>query len=231
MLIAMRNAMMAGGGLSAKSYVQDGLVAMWDGIENAGWGQHDASATTWKNLTGNGYDLTLTAGTYWTDTGCATNSRSSGRLAYRSANLTNVLTIECVFDMRSEVNNNQGRCLVKVRNSRSVMCLGLMAIRSRGEPSVSMDTTALVLISQFSASVVYAELAANDNIYFNGAKTDTISASGNWNLSTELSIGGNGSATTAIVGKCHSVRLYSRALTADEIAANYAVDKARFNLP
>jgi hypothetical protein len=28
-----------------------------------------------------------------------------------------------------------------------------------------------------------------------------------------------------------AVRLYSRALTADEIAANYAVDKARFNLP
>jgi hypothetical protein len=32
-------------------------------------------------------------------------------------------------------------------------------------------------------------------------------------------------------GLIHSVRLYSRALTADEIAANYAVDKARFNLP
>ena len=27
-----------------------------------------------------------------------------------------------------------------------------------------------------------------------------------------------------------SLRVYSRALTADEVAANYAVDKARFNL-
>ena len=27
------------------------------------------------------------------------------------------------------------------------------------------------------------------------------------------------------------LRLYSRALTADEIAANYAIDKARFGLP
>ena len=29
---------------------------------------------------------------------------------------------------------------------------------------------------------------------------------------------------------CHAIRLYSRALTAAEVAANYAVDKARFNL-
>jgi hypothetical protein len=28
---------------TAKDYVQDGLVAMWDGIENAGWGVHDES--------------------------------------------------------------------------------------------------------------------------------------------------------------------------------------------
>ncbi|MBQ1429034.1 MAG: hypothetical protein IIZ06_05145, partial [Kiritimatiellae bacterium] len=46
-------------GPTARDYVQDGLVAMWDGIENAGWGQHDASATTWKDLTGNENDLSL----------------------------------------------------------------------------------------------------------------------------------------------------------------------------
>ena len=32
-------------------------------------------------------------------------------------------------------------------------------------------------------------------------------------------------------GKFHCCRIYNRALTAAEIAANYAVDKARFNLP
>ena len=29
----------------------------------------------------------------------------------------------------------------------------------------------------------------------------------------------------------YSLRVYSRALTADEIAHNYAIDKERFNLP
>ena len=45
---------------TARDYVQDGLIAMWDGIENAGWGVHDPNATTWKDLTGNGNDLIVT---------------------------------------------------------------------------------------------------------------------------------------------------------------------------
>ena len=53
MLINLRNALMAGKRTpTARDYVQDGLVAMWDGIENAGWGVHDAAATTWKDLVG-----------------------------------------------------------------------------------------------------------------------------------------------------------------------------------
>ena len=34
------------------SYVADGLVAQWDGIDNAGRGLHDAETTTWKDLAG-----------------------------------------------------------------------------------------------------------------------------------------------------------------------------------
>ena len=49
MLINLRNALMAGKRTpTAKDYVQDGLLALWDGIENAGWGTHDVNATTWK---------------------------------------------------------------------------------------------------------------------------------------------------------------------------------------
>lgn len=43
-----------------------------------------------------------------------------------------------------------------------------------------------------------------------------------------------GCKATAVGGKpieIYHIRAYSRALTADEIAHNYAVDKARFNLP
>ena len=47
------------GGVTARDYIQDGLVAMWDGIENAGWGKHDENATNWVDLV-SGYTLKLT---------------------------------------------------------------------------------------------------------------------------------------------------------------------------
>lgn len=44
---------------TAADYVKEGLVAMWDGEENAGFGIHDQYATTWKDLAGN-CDLSAT---------------------------------------------------------------------------------------------------------------------------------------------------------------------------
>jgi len=38
-------------------YSKDGLVAHFDAIDNAGAGQHDPAATTWKDLSPNAYDL------------------------------------------------------------------------------------------------------------------------------------------------------------------------------
>ena len=35
---------------TAADYVQDGLVCMWDAIENVGWGVHDDTATHWTEL-------------------------------------------------------------------------------------------------------------------------------------------------------------------------------------
>ena len=47
--------------IPASAYVQDGLIAQWDGIENAGAGQHDANATVWKDLKGT-HDVPLISG-------------------------------------------------------------------------------------------------------------------------------------------------------------------------
>ena len=44
------------GELTAQSYVRWGLAACYDGIENAGYGTHDANATKWKDLSGHGLD-------------------------------------------------------------------------------------------------------------------------------------------------------------------------------
>lgn len=50
MIMGARVGVLAKAGPTAKDYVQDDLIAMWDGIENAGWGVHDQKATVWKDL-------------------------------------------------------------------------------------------------------------------------------------------------------------------------------------
>jgi hypothetical protein len=52
--------------LTAKSYIQNNLIAMYDGIENMGFGKHNNNATTWINLgsLGNNYNATRLIGSF-----------------------------------------------------------------------------------------------------------------------------------------------------------------------
>ena len=38
--------------IGADAYIQDGLLHMWDGIENAEWGLHDNNSLIWQDLVG-----------------------------------------------------------------------------------------------------------------------------------------------------------------------------------
>ncbi len=62
----------ATGSLDA-GYLAEDLALRLDGIDNAGVGVHNASATVWKDLSGNGRDATLYGNadgtSYWTDKG------------------------------------------------------------------------------------------------------------------------------------------------------------------
>lgn len=46
-------------------YITKGLVAMWDGEWNAGWGLHDDNAAVWKDLARNGCDAILSGAYSW----------------------------------------------------------------------------------------------------------------------------------------------------------------------
>ncbi len=54
-------------------YIQEGLVAQFDGIDNTGTGSHSTNATTWKNLKNTG-DVTLYNGQPWQSNGYRFNS-------------------------------------------------------------------------------------------------------------------------------------------------------------
>lgn len=74
---------------------------MWDGIENAGIGIHRADATTWVDLTNNGYDYALYGGYSWNRDSLHFNGIDArGQTAdIPSSNVffTGPITVECVF--------------------------------------------------------------------------------------------------------------------------------------
>ena len=68
---------------TSASYVQDGLIAQWDAIDNEGTGTHNPNATVWKDLVGHN-DLTLTNSAAWRRGICFyMNTRTDGLAAAR----------------------------------------------------------------------------------------------------------------------------------------------------
>lgn len=220
MLIDMRNALMAGGGLSAKSYVQDGLVAMWDGIENAGWGVHDPNATVWKDLIGD-IDLTFYSQNASVEdnrvecsgTGCVARSAAGKNLTAAAQQIESVLRIDRVS--AQIILNAKGQ----VYYTDTAGYIGYR--RSNGAKHGS-------LVTSFSHWL-------NQGVYVNGRAESMTRLNDDWSAGTYnyLFLGRVDSLSDryTLKGAIYNLRLYSRALDADDIAANYAVDKARFNLP
>ena len=203
---------------TAKSYVQDGLIAMWDGIENAGWGVHDAAATTWKNLISNN-DLGPTQG-MWSDDGLICTGGMI--LLVRIEDSVSTLEIVC---STSRVNTAQ-----LVFNARRNPSGNFDAGFSfRGNNTVNFyDGGPCFLASNPTGINSYAYVWTGSVLYENGAVKTSLGSGATFRTSY------NGISTRSEYpyhGKICRIGCYSRALTAEEIAANYAIDKERFNLP
>ena len=74
--------------IPASAYVQDGLVVQFDGIENAGRGRHDSSATTWVDLAGGIGDATRKSDKVVWQENCWTNGVDEGWLVVADSDLT-----------------------------------------------------------------------------------------------------------------------------------------------
>ena len=242
MMLGARTAAWAksgGGTPSAKSYVQDGLIAMWDGIENAAWGAHDPSATVWKDLVG-GYDVSNSySDMTWTDDGYSFGSKN-GNFFYRSS-ATEILntvksklfTMEVVRSSYSPISNT-GFISLGANSNRNIMifdsykvidniCIFLGNINRTAGITVPNLSFARTFVGNLSSILIYTDSTGGISVSFGEIS----------NNDSELYIGrisypiGN----TVCNGIVNAVRFYSRALTEDEIAHNYAIDKARFGLP
>ena len=106
LFVCMATIFLAGAACAATSasYVQRGLIAQWDGIDNVGTGVHDPNATVWKDLKGN-LDMTLTSKGRWMPRGNALFVAGMGAQGASAAPAYK--TIEVVYRMAQ----NGGRLL------------------------------------------------------------------------------------------------------------------------
>ena len=232
-MIGARLTMFGGAkGLSAKSYVQDGLVAMWDGIENAGWGTHDSSATVWKDLVGDTDFTIYDSSTTFTD--------QSLKMAY--ANIANRCATSKNFDFVAiEIYGKyqEGSRILFIDNSSPYRC-ALIFQTNLTTLQTTNGVTKMFSIGDRSSynnkmglSVEYNASYKCNGAVFNGVNRPLIDDSNSWVIPYHncFSLGARMDwITNVFAGEFFNIRIYNRALTGAEIAHNYAVDKERFGL-
>ena len=217
---------------SPNAYVQDGLIAMWDGEWNAGRGVHDDAATVWKDLVGTRDLAIFTYDTSWED-----------KCVYASAGVVTVSTvasideacaIECVY-MQTADNTAYAGTLVwngtTYVNGTAANRVTLIHTRFHGGETDGLQV-AHDKFAYFDTSSVYNRIytftGQRSTCYRDavGFETKTMSADG-WGGSG-FQFGCRGTSGYAAPGRYYCVRVYNRELTAEEVAHNYEIDKARF---
>lgn len=240
---------------TAADYVQSGLVNFWDGIENADWGIHtDDKSIGWVDLAGNAANIVLTDTTVFWESTSLTRVGTWGRvLAYPTIDLTDPLserTFEFVVsaeDLPSEpastyyfwalkgTSSYANRLLWTKRSQDSIPYIWGTIRASAGNAwlGTSEDLLRPCTVSMVGTSEPSTVERNWGYYYFNGIKTSSGLFGGNpYPEGTDMALFAavrNWPASNTI--RFHSIRIYNRALTAEEVAHNHLIDRLRFNLP
>lgn len=231
--------------------VTDGLVFA---VDAANTKSYPGSGTTWKDLSGNGNDGTLTNGPTF-------DSSYAGGIIYdmsndyvkvnNSSSITitgSEITYEAVFKTSYTVIDNNGNAIISKRKHWESGDLSFSLWHVQGDYiSGSIDTSSgrynvnsssLPDINDGKPHIVQVVYDGDMlYMYLDGILTDSIVATGNiLNQNVDLIIG-NGQAHDGTVqyaytwnGSIYCVKIYNRALSPSEITQNYNALKGRFGL-
>ncbi|MBR3221532.1 MAG: hypothetical protein IKF72_04800 [Kiritimatiellae bacterium] len=234
--------------VTSSSYVQDGLMAQWDGIDNVGTGTHDPTATTWKDLAGNN-DLTIVGGLH--AEGRNAEWRRGIALYFSNISLCKAAvcgvdgvvpkykTIEVVYKMTSR----SGRILFwggdrsrYVAFDHSAYTYPFSMVYFDGREVTRTDRTYWAKVKTYDPTSAVATYDDNDtvtDVFIDGAGKSDNRLYNTWGAGDNRITLGWRSVDTAGAsygweGEVYAIRLYNRALTAQEIARNHAIDVKRF---
>lgn len=259
MNLGARTAMWAGGAKmpTARDYVQDGLIIAFDGIENVDYGVSNIDSTTWTNLASgerivnlasgysfNGNALVCAAsqaGIVFGGRGMTQSSDIGHYLEGKFANGVENFTLDIVIHIDeipsgSQAFGSYGYVFSLASQTYWVHFTSpwgfLRIIRELKTGQYGANPTdAIGIVEDIGKPKTYCLSSVGGSgdsygLWLDGEKrlVDTYVPTIDWRY--HCSIGGLNTPH-----KIHAIRLYNRPLTSGEIAANYAIDKARFGLP
>ena len=228
---------------TAKDYVQDGLLGLWDAKENVGFGKHEANTLKWVDLSGNGRDVKFSSHDFYNfdsislevSSACTNASSNIVKKPFSASEYT--IEVCCEIPMTS-----RDCAIISVGGNASNWAATMGYTSTSGSRRFSFYTMArgnvnlggtIEYIGPMSLCMRCSRLTGDCEVFLNGnlltSGVTTVTANlvildkfylANWNGARE----GN-------IYKFFSVRVYDKFITDDELATNYAIDKARFRLP
>ena len=232
MCLAAMSAVVDAQAASTSLYVQDGLVACWDGIENAGVGVHNPSATVWKDLVG-GYEFALTGVTVNDDRMTFAGSTSSyGTLSAADTTSSFVVASNGTMEIVYRSDTGAGTQVLLQSTDSSGLAFGIFSgnnIILRSSSSTAAQMLPFTSGANTNCVSVFYTSRAPVSAVVNGGKM-ALSGSNYWGApnASQTFIGKRASNASGFLGSIYCIRLYSRHLTDEEIAANYEIDQKRF---
>ena len=221
---------------TASSYVQDGLVGQWDGIENVGAGlSHDPTTNYWVDLTGNSGDFSVFSSVAsFTDNGLTKNAPGVMATNVTPTARPDVRTIEAVVSGAPA--SGWVHAFFITRNQTVTFANG----RSEGKREYFFDYNNYGWLTpqqpaQETVAVIYESSTKALKFRQNGVEPTGSKKTNNWgspNGSSAMHIGGRTGQTggdyQAYGYTIHAIRLYDRVLTDVEIKQNATIDQIRF---
>ena len=245
-----------GGGVpTARDYNQSGLVLLIDGIENDGFGVHSDSVSVWKNLATSGImsDVSL-SGDYSIESNnirmnhLAVDNRTSngiGRCNILSAFSTKTIEVcSSGFIPNNLTDENRKNAFFYGPNTFGTLYYNVGNLVHYDRVIISLYTTRVDsgFIGFGEPNFTRAQCQNFRTISYNSSKSLVVDQK---DLSSRVTINTSSDVYSGEVelfnrssdwsrpfnGKIHCMRVYDRNLTAEEMIANQAIDKARFRLP
>ena len=242
MMLGARTAAWAKAGGWINPYITDGLASMFDSVWNVGGGLSDRTSDRWFDVVSPAYIKFENfkhhddAKIEWTDNAVEItymNGVGHGMTPVLDA-FYNIGSATIEFVARNNGNNNNRNYIFRSWSNHDY---GIYEIYV-GSHNVSNNTKMINPPKSLTSKLASFSFVCDgsDTLFYRNGEYKGVESHDTFfqpTISDEFVAIGNrymhGDFT--FLGAISSIRIYSKPLSAEEIAHNYAIDKARFNLP